>query len=426
MILPVGRAVRKHGGRAGAGSDSEWNPGVGNARRCEAGVTWRQATNGRRPALRYVQTEADLEAITRVVRAAPLLAIDTEAAGYHRYHDRICLLQLSTRDATFVVDTLSIDGLDPLVPVLADPAIEILIHDADYDLRLLGRDYGIHVAGLFDTKVAAQFAGEPGIGLANLVEKYIGVRLDKKFQRADWAKRPLPADQLEYAAEDTRHLPALRDHLRAKLEELGRLAWAEEEFLLREELRPEPVTEDPDAYLRLKRIRDLGPRQLAALRALYNWRESVAADRDVAPFRVVGNEAIIAVARALPDSHAALGRVPGLAASIQSRRGDDMLAAVREARDLPADQLPSRPRGPGRPPPDPEFDARVDALKAVRDQFAQDLGLDRGFLMPRQQLETVARALPADPRALAALPDMRRWQVELLGDALIDALRRVR
>lgn len=372
--------------------------------------------------MEYIQSDAGLEAAAKAVRNAPLIAVDTEAAGYHRYHDRVCLVQLSTRDRTWVIDALAVSGLGPLADVIADPAVEVVFHDAEYDLRLLARDYDVHVAALFDTKVAAQFAGEPGIGLANLVEKHLGIRLDKKFQRADWAHRPLPQEQLDYAAEDTRHLPVLRDRIRDVLESLGRLSWAEEEFRLREEARPPLAEPDPDAYMRLKNTRDLGPRQLAALRELHAWRERAAAEKDVAPFRVLGNDTLVSVARAMPDSPALLSKVPGLAQSIQVRRGDVLVESVRRAKALPASELPERPRGGRRPPPDPELDARVERLKKERDRVADELGLDRGFLMPRHQLEQIARAMPESVEALAGLPEMRRWQVEALGEALLAAL----
>jgi len=254
--------------------------------------------------MEYITTERGLEGVAQRVGTESALAVDTEAAGYHRYFDRVCLVQISTRSATYVIDTLAVRRLDPLRPAFEEPSVEIVIHDADYDLRLLSRDFGIRVRGLFDTKVAAQFLGEPSIGLASLVEKYLGIRLEKAFQRADWAQRPLPVEMLEYAAEDTRHLLPLRDLLRAELERRGRLAWAQEEFELQEAIQWTPPAADPDAYLRLKGTRDLQPRQLAVLRELHAWREAVARERDVAPFRVLTNEAMIEIARRMPETSA--------------------------------------------------------------------------------------------------------------------------
>ena len=372
--------------------------------------------------MHYIRTEDGVEGAAVALRRVPLFAADTEAAGYHRYHDRVCLLQLSTRTETFLIDTLEVTKLAALAPVFASPEHEVVLHDADYDLRLLARDFEIRVAGLFDTKLAAQLLGEEAFGLSALVEKYVGARLDKKHQRADWAQRPLPPEMLQYATEDTRYLPALRDVLKAELEQRGRMHWAEEEFALRETTRWPPAN-DGDAYLRLKNTRDLGPRQMAALRELYDWREAVASRRDVAAFRVVGNDVLVNIARALARDARQVARVDGVPASVADRYGAELGAAVQRALALAERELPQRRRPPRRPPPDPDFDARVEQLKRVRDAAAAMLGLERGFLMPRQQLEAIARLRPRTREELMEVEDMRRWQVEALGDRLLQAIR---
>ncbi len=364
----------------------------------------------------------ELETLADRLAGEPLVAADTEAAGYHRYLDSLCLVQLSTRHETWLVDTVALGSLNPLADVFEDPAVEILFHDADYDLRLLDRDFGMHVAGLFDTKIAARFVGERSFGLASLLEDELGIALEKKYQRADWARRPLPEDMLEYAAMDTRYLPQLRDVLRSRLEEMGRLAWAEEEFRITEKTRWEPPDDADPAFLRIKGTRDLDGRGLAALRELYAWREQVAEERDVAPFRVLNNEALVEVARSMPHRTQELDDVQRLSAGNARRYGDALVAAVERARALPDSELPERPRPPRRPPRDPEFEREVDRLKKARDQQAQRLGLDRGFLMPRSQLEAVARTRPGSLEALAGVDGMREWQVEALGGALLEEL----
>jgi len=374
--------------------------------------------------MHYVQNEEQTAELAASLNGTGLLAADTEAAGYHRYHDRICLLQLSTREQTTLLDTLAVRDIAPLKPYFADPAIEIIFHDADYDLRLLSRDYGVEVRGLFDTKIAAQLLGEPAFGLGNLLEKFLAIKVEKKYQRADWAQRPLPPELLEYAAEDTRYLPALRDALKRALEEKGRLHWAEEEFRIEEQVHWAPSDTPSDPFLRLKGTRELRPRQLAALRELYNWREAVAAERDRASFRIMANEALLGIAREMPATTAELAAVRELAPPFVERFGPELLAAVKRAQALPESALPVRPRGPGRPPPDPAFDALMERLKAARDKAADELGLDRGFLMPRSQLEELARGRPRSLDALRGMPGIRRWQAEAAGEPLLEVLRR--
>ena len=370
----------------------------------------------------YVRTDAELAAVVAELRAGPVVAVDTEAASFHKYVDRVYLVQLSSRARTVIVDPLAVGNLSPLGALLADPGVEKVFHDADYDLRILDRDYGFHGVRLFDTRIAAQLLGEPAIGLGSLLAKYLGVKLSKVHQKADWSRRPLPPAMLAYAADDTRHLPRLRDLLQAQLMARGRLGWAQEEFTGLEELRwTGPADRAAEAYLRVKGAKALGPRELAALQQLYGWREAVAQREDQAPFRIIGNDPLLAVSRALPETAAALGKVTDLPASLARRHGPALLDAVRRARALPEAELPRPARAP-RGPKDPKFDERVEKLKAARNRVATALGLDPGVLCGRPTLEAVARAAPTDRPGLAAVGELRRWQVEVLGDALLAAL----
>ena len=214
---------------------------------------------------RYVDTPKELAEFISAVQRESRVGVDTEAASFHRYRDRIYLLQISSPTQTALIDPVAIAAQDlgPVGALLADPQLEKIFHDADYDLRVLDRDYGFHAARLFDTRVAAQLAGEPAIGLAALLEKYVGVKLDKEHQKADWSIRPLTSPMLAYAAADTQHLLALRDALEPRLTALGRLAWAAEEFKQVESLRwTAPAGSGDDSYLRLKGAKGLSPRSL--------------------------------------------------------------------------------------------------------------------------------------------------------------------
>ena len=370
---------------------------------------------------RYVDTAAALAEVIAAARAEPLVAADTEAASFHRYKDRVYLVQLSPRRTTAVIDPLALADFAPLGSLLADANVEKVFHDADYDLRTLDRDYAFRARHLFDTRIAAQLAGEPAIGLAALLEKYVGVRLTKAHQRADWSQRPLTPAMLAYAADDTRHLPRLRDAIAERLTALGRLAWAEEEFHYLEDLRWTGPADDGQAFQRIKGAKALTPRSLAALRELVAWRAGVAAERDTALFRIIGNEALLAVSRALPHSLADLGPIRELPASLARRHGAPLVAAVGRALALADRDLPTRERGP-RAPHDPELDTRVERLKTARNARALELGIDPGVLCGKSTLEAIARQRPADLAALARLDDVRKWQVEALGAALLAAL----
>jgi ribonuclease D len=378
------------------------------------------ATPGQSTAIRLVETQNDLAQLLAELVREPLIAVDTEAASFHRYRDRVYLLQLSSRHATAVVDPLAVD-LAPFGAMLADPAFEVVFHDADYDLRLLDREFGFRATHLFDTRVAAQLLNEPGVGLAALLEKYLRVKLDKRFQRADWSARPLSAGMLEYAAADTRNLLELRDILRNRLVELGRLAWAEEEFLLLEGVRWAGPDEAEPAYLRMKGAKALRGRSLAVLREVFAWRDSVARKADKAAFRIINNEPMLAIAQNPPTDLAGLHAIPGVGHDLVERRGADLLAAVQRAIALPDSELPRIDRPPRRPA-DPAFDARVERLKAARNREATRLDLAPGVLCPNGTLEAIARAQPQGREELATVPGLRRWQAAEIGDALLAAL----
>lgn len=375
--------------------------------------------------MRLIETRAALDQVVERLRGESLLAIDTEAASFHRYYDRIYLLQISSRGDTVVIDPLGVEALQPVGDLLADPAVEIVFHDADYDLRLFDREYGFRATNLFDTRIAAQLLNEPGVGLAALLEKYVGVRLDKRFQRADWSARPLSRPMLDYAASDTRHLPELRDILREQLQARGRLSWAEEEFELLSATRYSPPDGGEPGYLRIKGARLLRGRELSVLRELFAWRDALAREADRATFRILNNEPMLAMARNPPTDLAALRAIVGVSADQVERRGRDILAAVGRGLAVPEGELPRIERGP-RQRPDPALEARLDRLKAARNRLATQFELAPGVLCPNGTLEAIARANPATLEALAGVEGVRRWQLRELGAELLEALPHAR
>lgn len=368
----------------------------------------------------YLDTQASFESFMAGLAGEPLLAVDTEAASFHRYRDRIYLIQLSTRETTAVIDPLPIPDLSTLGRLLADPGIEVLFHDADYDLRILHRDYGFTATNLFDTRIAAQLLNEPGIGLAALLERYVGVTLDKKYQRADWSARPLLPGMLAYAADDTRYLPRLRDLLKERLVAAGRWHWAQEEFALLEQVRWSAAGPPEEAYLRLKGARTLRGHQFAVLRELFAWREATASQLDRAPFRVLMNEAMLSIAKAMPADETALRELKALSPDQLRRRGAEILAAVARGVQAPADSIPTFERG-RRPPPDLAYEARLERLKTVRNAAAERLPLAPGVLCANGILEAIARLQPNQVSQLAQVEGMRRWQVEVAGAELVAA-----
>jgi len=369
----------------------------------------------------YLDTPDTATSFLAAVGDARDLALDTEGASFHRFVDRIYLLQLSTRERSAIIDPLTSGPLPELGRMVEDRAVQVVFHDADYDLRLLHQDYGWRVTNIFDTRIAAQLLGLRAFGLAALLERYFGVKLDKKHQRADWSMRPLTPDMLDYAAQDTLYLLELRDRMKADLVRLGRWSWAEEEFARLEGTQWAPE-EAGQAFLRLKGARDLNRRELALLREVVIWRDEVARELDRSTFRVVSNEVLLEIARQAPATREALAAIKGMPRGMLESRGAEVLAGVRRGLAVPDAELPRFPKS-ARWERDPDFDDRVARLKAVRDAAAARLDVDPGVLCSRDRMESIARRRPTSVEELAQMPELRRWQVAELGEGFVRALR---
>jgi ribonuclease D len=365
-------------------------------------------------------TTAELTSFLADLANETALAVDLEADSMHHYQEKVCLLQVSGTQQSALIDPLAMTDLSPLAPVLSDPAVRKYFHAADYDIRCLHRDFGLEVRGLFDTMIASQFLGEEKVGLADMLQKYYGVTLDKKFQRADWTRRPLPEDMARYAAEDTRYLHALGEMLEKHLREAGRLDWVAEEFKLLEAVR-HSEHEGP-LFTRVKGASRLKPRQLAVLELLLEFRDEEARRRDRPLFKVLGNAVMLEVAREQPTSLRALTGLSGMPARLADRYGKRLVELVRQAQDLPQANLPVFPRKE-RPVRDPEVDQRMAKLKQWRSARAEELGIDPGVLINNATMEEIARLNPGSDEELAQAGTLKGWQQRELGPSICDALR---
>ncbi len=377
--------------------------------------------------IRLIDHDEALEETRALTAGVRSVALDCEAAGFHRYSDRLSLLQLTAGPFTFLLDPLALDPREVLRPLVEDPEVEVLMHGADYDIRLLDRDLDLRLHGLFDTQIAASLLGEDGIGLSSLLERYFDVKLSKKYQRADWAERPLSEGMMTYAAHDTLHLRDLADLLSERLEAAGRMAWAEEEFRELERIRWDPPVNGEDPVLRVKGARDLTPREAERLRAALLWRDGIARERDKALFRVAGDPVLLEVARRGPATVEALASIQGMNAGLARGEGAPLLEALARVDGLPESDLrpyPRTPRGEGRGRPLPEVEERFQRLKGVRNRHAEALGIDRGTLLPNAVLQALADSPPSSREGVESVPGLRRWQAGILADDLLDTLRK--
>ena len=364
---------------------------------------------------------ADAESLGRLVEDLAAhpdedVALDTEADSFHHYFEKVCLLQLARAGTAWLVDPLAGLDLAPLFGLLSRR--RLLLHGADYDLRLLSRGYGFHPREIFDTMLAAQLLGQKEIGLAALLSGRLGVTLDKSSQRADWSRRPLTTILVTYAAADVLHLHELVALLEADLAAKGRLEWHAEECtrLLSQDLSP--AADDPESDWRVKGSNALSAKERAFLRELWNAREERARALDLPPFRVLHNETLLSLSRKAAAGEQDLAAL--FPRPVPAGFAGRLREALEAARSLPAASWPPARRGEV-VRPEPELEKAVYGLKARRDAVATRLGMDPGVLASRAALVDVARAELAAQRSLApadltAATGLSRWKADLLAD----------
>lgn len=364
----------------------------------------------------WVDTASGLTALADDLRAQPAIAVDTESNSLHAYRERICLIQFSTPTADYLLDPIALGDLSPLAPIFADPRLEKIFHAAEYDLSCLRRDFGWQVNSLFDTMVAARTLGRPQMGLASLLESEFGLAVNKRHQRANWAKRPLTADVLAYAQMDTHYLRPLRDKLAAELE--AKACWdeAQEEFerLTRLDGAAGKPAVDPLGFWRVSGARLLSGREAAILRELYLYREQVASRLDRPPFKVMGDTTLLALAKAQPRTLDDLDGLRGMTRGQIDRHGKHILLAAAAGRRAP----PQHPPPPERK--DDEAVERYDKLRRWRRLKAQERGVESDVIVPREVLWEIARRppqRPADLEQIAGLGPVRRakYADEIMG-----------
>lgn len=370
--------------------------------------------------MKWIDRQDALDAALEQVGSMPTVAVDTEADSLHSYFDKVCLVQITAGEADFIVDPLARVDLSRFGAILGDPTIIKVFHGGDYDLRIMNRDFGFVVRNLVDTSICAQLLGYEAFGLAALLDRHFNIKLNKVHQRADWSMRPLPPDMLEYAAMDTRYLVALASRLRTELEALGRWEWALEEFARLENVRHKEKETDEDGapaepWRKLKNIGGFDRRSLGIIRDLHGWRDTLARKADRPPFKIIGNDSLIEIAKLKPQSHRELSQIKAVPRYHADRYGRDIVGIVRAVMELPEEQLPER----SDPKPwirDKALEARIDRLKKVRDHFAKELKIDPAVLGARHILSAVATSGNLD------VPNMREWQKQVMGEALLAAL----
>jgi ribonuclease D len=356
---------------------------------------------------RLIATDAQLTELLAKIDAAGRVAIDIEADSLHSYREKLCLLQISVPAAInagayddVIVDPLADLDVQPLRRALEDR--EIVLHGGDYDLRMLRRGLNFTARKIFDTMIAARLLGVREFSLAALVKRYFGVELPKGSQKADWAKRPLPARMAEYAINDVRYLLSLAEKLEAELDRHQRRDWLRQSCQRAIEQAAVARVRKQDEFWRIRGSGSLKARAAAVLRALWQWREKEAEMADRPPFHILQNEKLVDAAVGF-----ASGSVPDYK-HFSSRRRQAFREAARIALAAPESDWPVLPRRFGTRP-SAETVRRTEELRRRRDKSAEEIGLEPSFIAPRHTLEAIA----TDQARAASL--LVPWQRELLG-----------
>ncbi len=362
-----------------------------------------------------VADAATLSNLVTDLAASTTVAVDTESNSLHAYRERVCLLQFSTATTDYIVDPLALPDLNALAPFFASPAHEKIFHAAEGDVMGLRRDFQFTFANIFDTMSAARTLGWPHVGLAAVLKTEFDVTLSKTHQRADWGRRPLRTDMLDYARLDTHYLPSLRDRLYTALTEGGLWPEALEDFERVARTQPAAVNlaADPQAFWRVKGARLLTPQQAAVLQAVYAYRDGESARTNQPPFKVIGEPTLLDIAQRTPQTLDDLKGIVAMTPGQIHRHGRALLRAVQDGRGATPPSPPLVEREPD------DVRDRYDRLQQWRKTRAQARGVESDVILPRTTLWDLARRPPRTLVDLAEIVDFGPTRRAMYGQEIL-------
>ena len=370
---------------------------------------------------KIVDTVAGLEKAVRTLEKTKAIAVDMEADSMYHFQVKVCLVQMATEKSTIVIDPLKVKNLSPLKPIFSNPDIKKIFHGADYDVRSLFRDFTIEINNLFDTELACRFLGIKETGLEAVIEKYLNINLDKKYQKKDWSKRPLPQEMIDYAAGDVIHLLTLAQVCEKELEKKCRLAWVLEECDALSKVRPVLWDEEP-LFLKFKGAGRLKSKSLAVLEALLQFRKGIAEKKDKPLFKIIGNDSIVKIATAKPVTIRRLKGIKALSGKQINMYGNDLIETVDRALKIPESKLPVYPKKKAQALPY-EVPERITALKSWRASKAKVLKIEPGIICNNALITSIAIQNPVDRGAMGRIKEMKNWQKNEFGQEIITLLR---
>jgi ribonuclease D len=370
-----------------------------------------------------ITTGAQLKHLVKTLQNQSIIGVDLEADSMYHFKEKVCLIQMAAENLNVVIDPLQISDLSALKPLFNNSEIQKVFHGADYDIRSLYRDFKIEVNGLFDTQLACRFLGMAETSLEALLRRWFNVNLNKKYQRKDWSKRPLPEEMIAYAAEDARYLLPLAQKLESKLKQKGRLSWVVEECEHLSKVRPVSGNAGP-LFLNFKGAGKLDPRSLVLLEALLKFRKKMACKKDKPLFKIIRNKSLLHLAIEKPRRSKDLQRLAVLSPNQIRMYGQNLLTAIHAALKLPNEDLPVYPRK-RLPTVKPQVGRRARVLKIWRDERAKKMDIDPTLLLTNAQINAIAAQHPFDLKRLHKINEMKNWQKNTFGKDIIEILAKV-
>ena len=364
----------------------------------------------------FVDQQSAFERLVKGLKSEPILAVDTEANSLFAYQEQVCLIQISTPSADYIIDPLSLQDLASLGKLFYDPAVEKVFHASEYDLLILYEDFQFEFQNLFDTMIAAQILGRQKLGLDALLEEFIGLNVDKKFQRSNWGKRPLPEDMLKYAQMDTHYLIEIRNLLAAELAKNGLNDIAEEDFTLACRVHLHHKENNTPLCWRINGAKKLSSQKAAVLASLCQYREEIARKINKPVFKVLGAGTLLKLAEQTPTSESQLMKMDLPGKRNLQRHAEGLIQAIRAGQSAPPLHPPKRDRL------DDSYLAREHALKNWRKNTARKMKVNSAVVLPRDILYKV---ISENPRTNAELDVVLKdvpWRRERFGQEILAVL----
>ncbi len=370
------------------------------------------------PEPKLITTQPELKNLVARLLKEPRVSVDTESNSLHAYQEQVCLIQFSIPSGDFLVDSVLLDNLTVLAPVFSSDRVEKIFHAAEYDVICLKRDFGFNFTEIFDTQIAARILGWKKVGLGNILESQFNIKLNKKYQRANWKARPLSAEMMRYAQLDTHYLIELREQFDQLLGKSSLKDLALEDFRRICDVNGSAPTPKDKMCWKVNGSHELTPQQMSVLQELCVYRDSVAKKLDRPLFKVISDRTLVEISRHCPFDFHDLGQIYGVHNWLLRKHGREILSAVQ--RGLSTEPIePQSNRRPGA-----AYFSRFDALHTWRKETARKMGVESDIVLPRDLMEAVVRDNPTTAAELSTVLDSVPWRLNRFGDDILNILDR--